>query len=162
MRTRFEGMGLHDAQELYREQVMALHPDNAETGDPEGCKTLNAEWQFFTAHIINDAFSRAEGERAGKTGDNSAEVFADILRQAVKFNVDVEIIGFWIYAFRSYEYREQLRALGFWFSAKHKAWIYSGSVKRRVRFAHTTDQNRAKWGSQTVASEWVEPEKIGA
>lgn len=159
VRTRFDGMNLRDAQQLYRELILKYHPDNRDTGDAAEATAVNSEWQAFTAHVVNDAFAQAESEREGKTGNYSASVFADILRAVVHFDVDVEIIGFWIYAFRSYEYRTQLAELGFWFSAKHKAWIYSGGRKRPIRGRHSTDENRAKWGFQKVASEYRRPDE---
>jgi hypothetical protein len=150
MKTRFDGLDLSEAQQLYRESIMAAHPDRG--GDEEEAKTINSEWATFTARVVNDAFARADG----KTGDFSATPFAEILRTIVKFNIKIEIIGFWIYAFQSYEYREQLKNLGFWFSAKHHAWIFSGGKKRNIRHTHTTERNREVWGSQTVENEYEE------
>ena len=160
--TRFDGMDLVKAQELYRELILKYHPDNSETGDLHEAQNVNAEWQAFTAHVVNAAFAAAENEREGKTGNYSATVFAEMLRHVVRWPITIEIIGFWIYAFNSYEYREQLKELGFWFSAKHRAWIYSGRAKMHVRGYKTTDENRAKWGSQTVPSEYTEDSALPA
>jgi hypothetical protein len=160
MTTRFDGMNLREAQALYRESIMRVHPDRG--GTTEAAAKLNAEWQAFTSRMVNEAFAGAEAEREGKTRDYSATVFADILRKVVKFDIDVEIIGFWIYAFRSFEYRQELAGLGFWFSGKHKAWIYSGGAKAKRKGYFTTDQNRAKWGSQRIASEFVEKDLLPA
>jgi hypothetical protein len=152
--NRFTGMDLQDARALYIDLIKAAHPDHG--GDLEEAKCINAEWQAYTAGVINNAFTMAEAEREGKTGDASATIFADILRTVLKWDMDVELIGFWIYAFRSFEYHAQLKELGFWFSKKHRAWIYSGTAKRRTFRTHTTEQNRAKWGSQTFTSEYRE------
>ena len=150
MTTRFDGMDLAKAQELYRKLILENHPDRG--GDPEEAKAINAEWQAFTAKAVNEAFANMDG----KTGDNSADAFAEILRTVSRMNVRAEIIGFWIYAFQSYEYREQLKELGFWFSAKHRAWIYSGGRKRPIRGRYTTDENRARWGVTVI--QHVEPD----
>ena len=160
--TRFDGMDLLKAQTLYRELILKYHPDNSETGNAAEATAVNAEWQAFTARVVNEAFSTAEAERTGKTGDYSATAFAEMLRKVVHWPVRVEIIGFWIYAFDSFAYREQLKELGFWFSGKHKAWIFSGGPKAAKKGWYTTDENRAKWGSQTVASEYDEAKAVNA
>ena len=50
----------------------------------------------------------------------------------------IEVVGYWIYCFKSFQYRNQLKDMSFWFSIKHKAWIFSGGkkiAKRRTRLS---------------------------
>ena len=136
---------LEQAKSLFRSLCMEHHPDKG--GDEEIFKEINAEWEYFLAHSMASAFSEA-GDT--KTGDNRAQDFADILKDVMQFNCTIEIIGFWIYCFNSFAYKDQLKAMGFWFSMKHKAWIYSGDAKRKIRTGYTLADNRAKWGSEKV------------
>jgi hypothetical protein len=43
--------------------------------------------------------------------------------------------------------------LGFWFSGKHKAWVYSGKSKRGRTGKETLNEIRAKKGSQKIERE---------
>jgi len=76
--------------------------------------------------------------------------FAEMLEKIVDFNMRIEIIGQWIWCFDSLEYHEKLKELGFWFSASKKAWVYSGSAKKRVRSHNTMNAIRSKWGVEVV------------
>jgi hypothetical protein len=89
-----------------------------------------------------------------------------VLQKIINFDCEIEIIkrgtfglrprlrlGCWIYCFNSKEVREQLKELGFWFSGKHKAWIYSGRPKRLRAGKETLDEIRAKKGSKKIEKE---------
>jgi hypothetical protein len=52
---------------------------------------------------------------------------------------------------------EQLRELSFWFSGKHKAWIYSGKPKKNIISRETLVEIKKK-GSQKIEKE--EKEKV--
>lgn len=82
--------------------------------------------------------------------DASKDCFAETLNKIIGFNMNIEIIGQWIWCFDSYEYREQLKDLGFWYSASKKAWVFSGSAKKRIRSRNKIDDVRKKWGVETV------------
>lgn len=62
----------------------------------------------------------------------------------------IEIIGQWIWCFESYEYKEQLKALDFWFSKSKKAWVYSGSKKKLIKTRNKLADIRKKYGSEIV------------
>lgn len=76
--------------------------------------------------------------------------FKEMLNKVIDFNMNIEIIGQWIWCFDAKEYHEQLKELGFWFSASKKAWVYSGYKKWRVRSHNKIDEIRRKWGSEQV------------
>jgi hypothetical protein len=136
---------LSEAKKIYWQAAQALHPDHG--GDEDAFKDLNSQFQAFCRRAMKFAFDEVGDE---KTGNHNAGSFADILAQAMAFNCRIEIIGFWIYAFESLAVKDELRALGFWFSGKHKAWIFSGGVKRRVHTRMSTNDNRAKWGCEVL------------
>jgi hypothetical protein len=107
------------------------------------------EYEFFLNCFVADRFAEA-GERTGNTDHH---VFQDILNEIIHFNMNIEIIGFWIYATSSYDYKDQLKELGFWFSSKHKAWVFNGGSKKRRASKYSIDEIRRAYGSDTVSEE---------
>lgn len=98
----------------------------------------------------------AKEETKEQSGD-----FINIINSIINFNIDIEIIGSWVWCFNSYEYREQLKALGFKYSGKRKAWVWhSGEYKAR-KSKMTIDEIRAKYGNEQIR-EKKETEKITA
>lgn len=80
----------------------------------------------------------------------SKDLFADVLQKIIGFNIKIEIIGQWIWCFDSFDYKEQLKELGFWFTLSKKAWVYSGSKKKAIRSHNKIDSIRKKYGSEIV------------
>ncbi len=89
-------------------------------------------------------------DRQKEKFEASSDKFADILLKIIDFNMRIEVIGQWIWCFDSYEYKEQLKELGFWYSASKKAWVYSGSAKKKVRSRNKMNDIRRKWGTEIV------------
>ena len=136
---------VEEAKTAYRELSKKNHPDAG--GSEEMMKAINLEYEKF----MNDFISgRINDFTADKDFDINSEPFAEILKKVIHFNMDIEIIGFWIYARNSFEVKDTLKELGFWFSKKHKAWVFSGSKKRNIRTRMTTDDIRNTHGSTAV------------
>lgn len=89
-------------------------------------------------------------EKQKKKFDPSTDRFAEMLNKIIDFNMDIEIIGQWIWCFNSRDYHEQLKELGFWFSASKKAWVFSGSKKRMIHSHNKMNDIRRKWGSEQI------------
>lgn len=85
-----------------------------------------------------------------KQFDAATDKFADTLNKVIDFNMNIEIIGQWIWCFDSYEYHEQLKELGFWYSKSKKAWVFSGDKKKMIRTHNKMNDIRRKWGSERV------------
>jgi hypothetical protein len=147
-------MDLAAAKKSYWSLMQANHPDHG--GSEEVCKDINKQFEDYCSGKIKDAFNEAGDD---KTKNADAQAFADILKAVMRFNCRVEIIGYWVYCFESFGVKDQLAALGFFFSGKHKAWIYNGGKKLRIHTRNTTDDNRAKFGSQ-VMKEKEESERL--
>ena len=67
-----------------------------------------------------------------------------------QFRIKAEIIGEWIYCFTTEIIGVQLLALGFWYSFKHNAFVYSGSPKDGLADDESLDEIRARLGSQLI------------
>jgi hypothetical protein len=150
-------LSLAEGKALYRKLLLANHPDHG--GSEEVCTLIIASFEAFCKLKMQFAFNEMGDE---KTGDANANVFAEILAKVINFNCRIEIIGYWIYAFESYEVKDALKALGFFFSGKHKAWIYAGGGKKtRYHTTNTTQDNRIIHGC-TVVRDREERSRISA
>ena len=61
-----------------------------------------------------------------------------------------ELIGTWLYCFTTDLIGVQLLALGFWYSFKHSAFVYSGRPKDGLADDETLDEIRARLGNQLI------------
>lgn len=143
---------LDEAKKEYRRLSKEMHPDLG--GDAEQFKAMQAEYEKFVSTFMYRAWTKAESEN--KTGDNTFTAFEDILKKIIDFDMTIEIIGFWIYAKNSFMYKDELKALGFWFSGKHKAWIFSGSKKKSRATRLTEDQIKNIHGCKSVKQKSVQ------
>ena len=89
-------------------------------------------------------------EKQKKHYDASKDKFSEVLKDIIDFNCTIEIIGQWIWCFDSYEYREELKDKGFWYSSSKKAWVYSGLKKKNIQSRRKIEEVRNKWGSQKI------------
>ena len=150
---------IKEAKTLYHKLLKENHPDLG--GDEEITKVIVAEFEEYCTFYMNTAFEDFAKERGFEPSGDS-HVFAEILAKVMRFNCRIEIIGIWIYAFESYEYRNELAKLGFFLSRKHSAYIYNGKIKRKKSYTKmTTDDVRSTHGSE-VMREKEEPVAITA
>lgn len=147
-------MSIEDAKKTYRKLSKEFHPDLG--GDAEMFKELNNEYEMFLNNYIADVFDSCEN-----THGNDVHVFQDILNKIIHFNIEIEIVGYWIYARESFAYKDQLKELGFWFSGKHKAWVYNGSEKIKRATRLSLDQIKSHYGFERIRDK-EEQEKITA
>ena len=119
-----------DVKKQYEERLYSLGIKYNEQVDEEN-KTLPAEKQR-------------------KHFDASADMFAETLDKIIDFNMKIEIIGQWIWCFDSYEYHEQLKDLGFWYTKSKKAWVFNGERKKFIRSRNKIDDLRKKWGCEQI------------
>lgn len=147
---------IEEAKKVYRELSKKNHPDFG--GSEETMKTINLEYEKY----LNDFISgRVSDFVADKEYDINSEPFSDILNKIIHFNIEIEVIGFWIYVRECWtvEQKATLSELGFWYSRKHKAFVFSGTKKRKIRTKMTTNDIRQKHGS-TAVRDFEELKKI--
>ena len=149
---------IEEARTLYKKLSMENHPDRG--GETETMQEINNQFDFFLSNFIEIKVN--EYNETTDFADIDSQPFSDILKKIIHFNIDIEIIGHWIYAFNSFKEKDELSKLGFWFSRKHKAWIYSGTKKIYVRSKNTTSDNRDKWGSESVRNKDEDQKQISA
>ena len=137
---------LEEAKKVYRKESLNLHPDQG--GNAEDFKSMKKEYEMFISTFMYRQFTEA----GDKTGNHTFHVFDHIIKAIYDFDMDIEIIGFWIYAKNSFAYKDQLKELGFWFSGKHKAWVFSGTEKKKRNSRLSVDDVKNLHGCESVKS----------
>lgn len=139
---------MEELRKKYRELLKKYHPDNV-GGSDAITKEINAEYDAVFAQISRDS---PEDEQGYNHEEN--EQFKAILKAIIGFNMTIEIIGCWIWCFDCYQYREQLKEIGFSWCSKKKAWVwhadpYHRHHKKEIPLSHI----KAKYGCQTVRNQ---------
>ncbi len=140
---------LEELKKQYKKLAKQYHPDlnNGTTNDI--MKQINAEYDELFNRVKN-FHTNADGETYEKATNETSEQFRDIINSIINFNIDIEIIGTWVWCFDAFEYRTQLKGLGFKYAAKKKAWCWhSGDYKPR-KSKKTLAEIRLKYGSETI------------
>lgn len=131
----------------YRELLKQHHPDNG--GNEEIMKEINLEYDSLFADLSRENSSSEECSSEHEKEEN--EAFKNILNQIIGYNMEIEIIGKWIWCFDCYAYKDKLKELGFKWAAKKKAWTWHhGNYKRYHKGEMSLDDIRSKYGAQKV------------
>ena len=106
-------------------------------------------WEYDEIFNLLNKKSSETGETQFTEEEN--QQFKEMLNSVINYNITLEIIGTWIWAFDSYEYRKELKELGFTYAPKKKAWTWHyGEYKRHYKKEIPIDDIRAKYGTETV------------
>jgi hypothetical protein len=150
---------VEEAKKRYRELLMRYHPDHAGKEGEAATKEIIGQFNAFLNGFMSHSFNSYYEDKEWKPSPDAVTPFQEVLQKIINLDCEIEIIGYWIYCFKSYEVHEQLKELGFWFSGKHKAWVYSGRAKRLWAGKETLDEIRARKGSRKIEKEEQEQEK---
>lgn len=135
---------IEELRKLFRELLRKHHPDNG--GNVSDMQEINAEYDALFAR-----FSKENGSTTNSYSEEENEQFKAILNEIIGYNMTIEVIGSWIWCFDCYQYKDQLKALGFTWCSKKKAWVWhSEPYRRHHRKEIPLNDIRAKYGSQTV------------
>ena len=150
---------VEEAKKRYRELLKKHHPDHAGQEGEAITKEIISQFNAFLNGFMSHSFNSYYEDKEWKPEEDTVFEFQDILQKIIHLDCEIEIIGYWIYCFKSKEVKEQLKELEFWFSGKHKAWIYSGRPKKGRASKKTLDEIRADKGSRKVEREEKEKQK---
>ena len=125
-----KAQNVEELKKMYRKLAIKHHPDHAKD---DGKAFIDLQQAF---EMLHDKL-KSNDKEAWKHKE-SASQFMDIINEIIKYNIDIEIIGSWIYV-KGTETKaikdDVLKPLKFWWSRKHLAWIYSGQQGRTRRRA---------------------------
>ena len=148
MRTWFTNIGtIEELRKKYRELLKQYHPDNG--GSIEVMQAINADYDHFFAILSKENKTKDTSSTDDEKDEN--EAFKAVLNEIISFNMEIELIGSWIWCFHCYAYKNKLKELNFKFAPKKKAWCWHyGEYERHHRGQTDLDDIRAKYGSQKV------------
>jgi len=142
----FEDVGtIEELRKRYRELLKRYHPDNP-NGSVEATQEINKEYDatFVLLSKENKLYSQSYT-------DEENERFKAILNEITAFNMTVQIIGSWIWCFDCYQYKDQLKSLGFTWCSKKRAWVWhSEPYHRHHKKEIPLSQIKGKYGCQTI------------
>lgn len=129
---------LEELRKQYKELLKKFHPDNA-NGSEEATKTINAEYDSLF-NILKDRHDTKQTNTDSKESESNANMYdwendkaiRDILQKIINFSgIDIEIIGQWVWVFKSYDYRKELKEIGFKYAPKKQAWYFHTETFRK-------------------------------
>lgn len=166
MKTYFSNVQtLDELRKQYRDLLKKYHPDNG--GSEEETKAINIEYERLFK-ILKDKHTRQQDTTDGNTNNKSSfdnmrynfeedELLREMLQKVIHFSdITIEIIGNWIWiSGNTYQYRKELKGLGFKFAGQKKSWYWhTDAFKKRSRKKLSMDDIRKYYGSTEI-----EPEK---
>ncbi len=139
---------IEQLRKRYRELLKKYHPDNG-GGSVEVTQEINAEYDRVFAVLSHENSLCRETPTHDEKAENKA--FKEVLNQIINLDMDIEIIGNWIWCFKCFAVKDRLKELGFRYAPKKKAWTWHfGEYSRYHKGEIPIDDIRAKYGSQKV------------
>lgn len=122
----------------YRKLCKQHHPDKG--GDHKQFVSMRDEYEKLFEQL--------------KTDKEVHGAYADIIDGLMKYDLDIEIIGTWVWVSGDTKpVKDQLKELGFKYSGNKKSWYwYEGEFKKRSKRKFSMEEIREMHGSQSVKS----------
>ena len=153
---------LEALRKQYKELLKIHHPDNG--GNVANMQEINAEYDrlFKLLKDKHENGSTDSKENNAKTDYNSMKYdftedakLREMLSKIIGFHgITIEVCGNWIWAFDSYNYRKELKELGFRYAKNKKAWYWhSDAFRKRSHKSLSMDAIRNYYGSTEIETE---------
>lgn len=146
---------LETLRKEYRRLVVKYHPDNG--GQEEAIKEINAEYDIMFKRLKNafehkDTYKNATDKQKQQYDWQKDTQIRNVILQLSRFkDITVEIIGVWIWVSNCFEYRKELKELGFrWASQKQMWYIHFDDYHKFSSRPASMSYIRAKYGSVEV------------
>jgi hypothetical protein len=112
---------IEELKRQYKTLAFKHHPDRG--GKVEDMQRINAEYDELYKRVKN-IHETADGKTYEKqnteTENDVPDKFRDIINAIINFDCKIELCGSWLWVFNAYEYRQQLKALGFFYCSNKK------------------------------------------
>lgn len=141
---------LEELKKEYRRLVKANHPDNG--GSVEAIQKINAEYDEMLK-VLENTDSTATDNNTNKYSKESNDMFKDVINNIINFDVDIEIIGTWIWVSgNTYGYKEELKKFGFKWCSNKKSWCWHEGDRyiKKSRRKMTMNDIRSLYGSEKI------------
>ena len=146
---------LEELRKQYKRLVKQYHPDNG--GTTEELQEINAEYNILFKKLKATADHHQKHQKQKQTANNNAydfeidQAIRNILNQIINLNIDIEIIGNWIWCSNCFNVKDILKGLGFRWASKKKAWYWheEGYVKTSKKILNL-DEIRSFYGSTDI------------
>lgn len=133
----------------YKKLLKKYHPDNG--GSLYIIQEINAEYNAVFAILRHQNETGGETSNGQETEEDKA--LRAVLNQIASYNMDIEVIGSWIWCFNCYAYKDGLKTLGFKYAPKKRTWTWHyGEYARYHKREIPIDDIRAEYGPQRVCS----------
>ena len=141
---------LDELRSEYKKLIKKYHPDNG--GSVRAMQEVNNEYETLFAQLKKQA-NQASDNQTDTFNFESDVVLRDVVNKIINFNVEIEIIGCWIWVTGdTYPVKENLKKLNFQWSGKRKAWYFhSEPYKKRSKKILSLDEIRNYYGSEKVS-----------
>lgn len=130
---------LEELRKQYKELLKKFHPDNP-NGSTEATQEINAEYDSLFTILKNRHDTKQTEDTEHKESAYNANMYdwendkamREVLQKIINFSgVDIEIIGQWVWVFNSYEYKTELKEMGFKYAPNKKAWYFHTETFRK-------------------------------
>lgn len=158
---------LDELRKQYRDLLKKYHPDN-ENGSVEITQEINAEYERLFK-VLKDRHTRKHDSNTEGTEDGSHssydsmkynfeedELLREMLQKVIHLSdITIEIIGNWIWiSGNTYQYRKELKEMGFKFAGQKKCWYWhSETFRKKSRKKLSMNDIRNYYGSTEVETE---------
>lgn len=151
---------LQELRKQYKELLKTHRPDNG--GNVADMQEINAEYDKLFKLLKNKHESKQTSTAGAKADFNKKyydfsedTALREMLNKIIGFNgITIEIIGNWLWCFDSYEYRKELKELGFKYASGKKAWYYhTEAFRKKSHRKLSINDIREYYGSTEVQTE---------
>ncbi|EOT24139.1 hypothetical protein C805_02351 [Eubacterium sp. 14-2] len=155
---------LEELRRQYRDLLKKFHPDNKD-GSTQATQEINAEYDRLFK-LLKDRHESKSTDNKGnntKTDFNNMkydfsedELLRDMLQKVIHLSdITIEIIGNWIWiSGNTYQYKKELKDLGFKFAGQKKSWYWhSEAFRKRSHKKLSMEDIRNYYGSTEVETD---------
>lgn len=162
--TYFKNVGtIEELRRQYRDLLKVNHPDNG--GDVAKMQEINAEYDKLFKVLKDKHESNTTGSEKEKTSfDNMKYDFSEdqklreVLQQIIRFDgITIDVVGCYIWVDgNTYQYKDDLKELGFrWSAQRHKWYWHNGEYRRRGNSKLSFADIQNKYGSTEIQTEQI-------
>lgn len=162
--TYFKNVGtIEELRRQYRDLLKVNHPDNG--GDVAKMQEINAEYDKLFKVLKDKHESNTTGSDKEKTSfDNMKYDFSEdqklreVLQQIIGFEgITIDVVGCYIWVDgNTYQYKDDLKAIGFrWSAQRHKWYWHNGEYRRRGNSKLSFADIQNKYGSTEIQTEQI-------